>query len=165
MATGGLPLADPYPKQQPQIRFPETWPSGACSRRGLGSTGGMNYGEFVHELQRRGDFASSDDARAALTATLTALGERLTGNEAKDLAAQLPEELAEALPTRGPGERFGLDEFYRRVASREERDVNPAVAREHARVVLDVVLNAVSRGERDDVLAQLPAEYVADLVS
>jgi uncharacterized protein (DUF2267 family) len=125
----------------------------------------MNRGELIHEVQRRGDFVSVDDAEAACTATLSVLGERLAGGEAKDLAAQLPRELADVVQTRGPGERFDLQEFYRRVAEREERDVNPAVAREHARVVMGVVLSAVSSGERDDVLAQLPKEYRADLVS
>jgi uncharacterized protein (DUF2267 family) len=125
----------------------------------------MNRGQIVHELQRRGDFSSAEDAEAAVTATLSVLGERLAGGETKDLAAQLPPEFAEALPISGPGERFDLAEFYRRVAAREERDTDSNTAREHARAVMRVVLDAVSAGERSDVVAQLPADYRADLVS
>jgi uncharacterized protein (DUF2267 family) len=129
-----------------------------------GTSPSVNRGEFVHAVQRRGGFDSADGAEAALTATLSVLGERLTGDEARDLAAQLPGEIADAVETHGPGERFDLEEFYRRVAEREERDVNPAVAREHARAVMDVVLGAVSGGERADVVAQLPLEYRSDLI-
>jgi uncharacterized protein (DUF2267 family) len=123
----------------------------------------VNRGQFVHEIQRRGDFGTADEAEAALTATLSVLGERLTGREATDLAAQLPEELADAVSTHGRGERFGAEEFYRRVAAREETDIIPAVARGHVRTVVDVVLGAVSPGERDDVLAQLPEGLREDL--
>lgn len=124
----------------------------------------MNRGEIVHELQRRGDFTDATAAEDALLATLSVLGERLKGGEARDLAAQLPRELADALPTDGPGDRFDITEFLRRVAEREEADVSTAIARQHARIVLDVVLSVVSAGERDDVIAQLPQEIVDELI-
>lgn len=124
----------------------------------------MNRGEIIHEVQRRGDFVDADAAEDAVLATLSVLGERLKGGESKDLAAQLPPELADALPTDGPGETFDVGEFVRRVAERELAEVSTAIAHRHARVVLDVVLGAVSEGERADVLAQLPDEYLRELV-
>jgi uncharacterized protein (DUF2267 family) len=124
----------------------------------------MNRGELVHEVRRRGEFRDAAAAEDAVLATLSVLGERLRGGEAKDLAAQLPAELADAVQTTGPGDAFDVMEFCRRVAAREEADVSTAIARRHARVVLDVVLGAVSAGERDDVLAQLPDEYVRELI-
>ncbi len=124
----------------------------------------MNRGELIHEVQRRGDFPDAVAAEDAVLATLAALGERLKGGEARDLAAQLPADLADAVQTTGPGERFDVHEFCRRVAEREERDVTSAIARNHASVVLQVVLESVSSGERDDVIAQLPAEYVETLL-
>ena len=124
----------------------------------------MNRGELIHEVQRRGDFPDAVAAEDAVLATLAALGERLKGGEARDLAAQLPADLADAVQTTGPGERFDVQEFCRRVAEREERDVSSAIARNHASVVLQVVLESVSSGERDDVIAQLPAEYVETLL-
>jgi uncharacterized protein (DUF2267 family) len=123
----------------------------------------VNRGEIVHEVERRGEFPDAAAAEDAVLATLSVLGERLKGGEAKDLAAQLPADLADAVQTTGPGERFDVDEFCRRVAEREERDVSSAVARQHVRVVLDVVLGSVSSGERDDVLAQLPDDYLETL--
>jgi uncharacterized protein (DUF2267 family) len=125
----------------------------------------VNRGQFIHEIQRRGGFETAEEAEAALTATLSVLGERLTGTEATDLAAQLPDELADAVSTHGTGERFDAEEFYRRVAAREEAEIIPAVARGHVRTVVDVVLGAVSPGERGDVLAQLPEDLRQELSS
>ncbi len=68
------------------------------------------------------------------------------------------------MQTSGPGDRFDAQEFCRRVAEREERDVSTAVAQQHVQVVFDVVLGSVSSGERDDVIAQLPEEYVGTLL-
>jgi uncharacterized protein (DUF2267 family) len=124
----------------------------------------MNTGEIIHEVQRRGEFADAGSAEDAVLATLSVLGERLKGGEAKDLAAQLPSELADAVQTEGPGDRFDVIEFVRRIAEREEADVSTAVARQHAQVVLDVILGAVTPGERSDVIAQLPQEYVTELI-
>jgi len=124
----------------------------------------MNRGELIHEVQRRGEFADAAAAEDAVLATLSVLGERLKGGEARDLAAQLPADLADAVQTSGPGDRFDAQEFCRRVAEREERDVSTAVAQQHVQVVFDVVLGSVSSGERDDVIAQLPEEYVGTLL-
>lgn len=124
----------------------------------------MNQGELIHEVQRRGEFPDATAAEDAVLATLSVLGERLKGGEARDLAAQLPGDLADAVQTSGPGEPFDLQEFSRRVAEREEREVSSAVALQHASVVLEVVLGSVSSGERDDVIAQLPAEYAKTLL-
>ncbi len=124
----------------------------------------MNRGELIHEVQRRGDFADAAAAEDAVLATLSVLGERLKGGEARDLAAQLPGDLADAVQTSGPGDRFDAQEFCRRVAEREDGEVSTAVAEQHVRVVLDVVLGSVSSGERDDVIAQLPEEYVGTLL-
>ena len=86
------------------------------------------------------------------------LNERLTGGEAIDLAAQLPEEIQPAMrPKAEEAERFLLEEFYRRVAEREGVDVE--TARSDASAVMTVLRDAVTPGELDDVMAQLPAEF------
>ena len=61
---------------------------------------------------------------------------------------------------RGAAEPFGIEELDRRVAEREG-GASSARAHEHAAAVLSVVLDAVSPGERSDVLAQLPTEIAA----
>jgi uncharacterized protein (DUF2267 family) len=58
-------------------------------------------------------------AERATAATLTTLAERLSGGEARDLAARLPREIAPWLRADGRAEGFGADEFVRRVADRE----------------------------------------------
>jgi uncharacterized protein (DUF2267 family) len=119
----------------------------------------MKHDAFIGQVQYRARLSSRGAAERATRATLETLAERLAGGEAKDLAAQLPPEIAEHL--RGEwsamGERFSLDEFFRRVSQREGADLPDAVF--HARAVIEVLSEAVSRGEMDDVRAQLPAEF------
>jgi uncharacterized protein (DUF2267 family) len=57
-----------------------------------------------------------DHAERAVRATLMVLGSRLAGGQTANVASQLPPALAEAMPAEGPGDRFDLAEFYRRVA-------------------------------------------------
>src|SRR5947209_11217991 len=54
----------------------------------------MKYDEFISQVQHRAKLNSREDAVRASSATLETLGERLAGGEAKDLASQLPQELA-----------------------------------------------------------------------
>jgi uncharacterized protein (DUF2267 family) len=56
-----------------------------------------------------------------------------------------------------PTRNFSLDEFFQRVSIRE--DVPLATAREHARAVMSVLRDALSKGEFEDIRAQLPIEY------
>jgi uncharacterized protein (DUF2267 family) len=70
----------------------------------------------------------------------------------------LPPEIGEhLLRCGGKGERFSLDEFYQRVSEREGEDLPKAAF--HARVVIRVLSEAVSKGEINDILAQLPPEF------
>jgi uncharacterized protein (DUF2267 family) len=119
----------------------------------------MTYDEFVGQVQSRARLGSTGEAVRATRATLEVLGQRLFGGEAKDLAAQLPQEIGYYLRQDGQSERFGLDEFFARVSEREGVDLPVAV--HHARAVISVVSDAASQGEIDDVRNQLPAEYDA----
>ena len=66
-------------------------------------------------------------------------------------------------PFLGPGKQpspkrnISLDEFFQRMSIRE--DVPLATAREHAHAVMSVVVDAVSKGELEDIRAQLPIEF------
>ncbi|HKC29030.1 MAG TPA: DUF2267 domain-containing protein [Jatrophihabitans sp.] len=117
----------------------------------------MKEHEIIAAVRRTAGLSDPESAKRAVKATLSVLGRRLAGGEPKDLASQLPPAIAEALPREGPGERFGIEEFYRRVA--EAEGVPIETAREHAQAVAAVLKDAVTEGELDDVLAQLPAEY------
>ncbi len=119
----------------------------------------MKFEEFVGQVRHRALLSSRPEAERAIQATLETLAERLAGGEPNHLAAQLPRRIAQYLqhPWSGMGERFSLDEFFERVSEREE--VEQPQAAYHARVVIEVLQEAVTKGEIDDVLAQLPGDY------
>ncbi len=119
----------------------------------------MNYDEFISQVQRRTNLDSREEAERATRATLETLGERLAGGEAKDLAAQLPPELAQYLQQAYTGiqEKFSLDEFFWRVSQREGVDLTESTY--HARVVIALLSEAVTLGEIEDVRAQLPEDF------
>lgn len=117
----------------------------------------MGHDEFIGKVQNYARLHSRGVAEMATRAVLETLAERLNGGEAKDLAAQLPPTMQAYLECPQPGQRFGLDEFFRRVSVREGADLPDAVY--HARAVIHVLQEAVTPGEIDDVRGQLPAEY------
>ena len=123
----------------------------------------MQYPEFLRRVEEQIEATqpASETQRAAeraIAATLETLSERVTGGEAADLAAQLPEELQAPL-RRAPeaAEGLSLEEFYQRVAEREGVDIE--TARNDASAVMTVLGLAVTPGELDDVMAQLPSEF------
>lgn len=118
----------------------------------------MKEHELISAVQASAPLADVGEAEQAVRATLEVLGQRLTGGEPGDLAAQLPPALAEMLPSRGAGDPFSVEEFYRRVA-KTEGSHDPLAARRHARAVAGALKSALSPGELRDVLAQLPADY------
>lgn len=117
----------------------------------------MQYEEIVGEVQNRAQLPSRGDAVRALQATLETLAERIHPGEAEDLAAQLPPELGKFLRDIDTTERFPVDEFFLRVAAKETADLPDAAF--HARAVIDVLQEAVTTGEMEDVRAQLPDNY------
>jgi uncharacterized protein (DUF2267 family) len=119
--------------------------------------------EIVSAVAQSAGISSNEHAEHAVRATLTVLGSRLAGGETSDLGSQLPPALAEALPDSGPGESFGIDEFYRRLADVEGQGCTPEDARQHARAVVAALKVAVTPGEFEDVAGQLPDDY-ADLL-
>jgi uncharacterized protein (DUF2267 family) len=123
----------------------------------------MRYDEFVTRVRERAGLGR-DEAVRSTEATLATLGERLYRTERENLAAQLPNELKEDLFKQVDSEvtwrdvdRFSLEEFYIRVSARAEVGYPDAV--KQAQAVVAVLREAVSAGEIEDVLAELPEEY------
>lgn len=103
-----------------------------------------------------------DRAEVLIRATLVTLSERLTRGEAGDVAAQLPKPMKEWLISSEPdAQRFGLDEFIRRVSQRAQ--VPPEEAERAVRAVFSTLRLAVTGGELKDMMSQLPKEF-AELV-
>jgi uncharacterized protein (DUF2267 family) len=119
----------------------------------------LKYDEFIGQVQHRAGLGSHAEAERATRATLETLAERLAGGEARDLASQLPAELARSLEASdaGIGAKLTLDEFFELVSEREGVDLENSTF--HARVVIGVLTEAVSQGEIQDVRVQLPAAF------
>jgi uncharacterized protein (DUF2267 family) len=116
----------------------------------------MKDEEFIAHVARNADL-SEEDAAALTRATLATLAERVTGGEAQDLAAQLPAPLKTALiSAHQNAEAFSAKEFVERTAERAGTD--PDVAEVAIEAVLATLRDAVTPGEFDDVLSQLPAD-------
>ena len=119
----------------------------------------MKYDQFIKHVQTLAQLDSRDEAESATRATLETIKERIVGNEASQLAAQLPKEMAEYLHGREgeDGQYFKVEEFYRRVSEKEGVDTTAAAI--HARAVFNVLQQAVSPGEFADVRVNLSDDY------
>lgn len=115
----------------------------------------MKYQDFLGQVQARARLSSLDASVKATRATLTTLGERLLDPQAHHIAAQLPEELGRMLEDRGQ-ESFGFDEFIARVSQRENTEFPHATY--HARVVLEVLGEAISPGSLDKLRSSFPPD-------
>lgn len=114
----------------------------------------MKTYEIVAAVRESAGIDTTEHAEQAVKATLQVLGRRLS-TEAQDLAAQLPTELADQLGQSGEVERFGLQEFYQRVAEAEGQGCSADHARQHARAVTAALREAVGPEYRH-ILDQLP---------
>ena len=123
----------------------------------------MKDEELISAIQDTSGIRDAEHVKDAARATLSVLGQRVAGEETRHLAAQLPPTFAEMLPTEGGAESFDIEEFYRRVAEMESRGCSNQDARRHARAVMAAVKAAVTPGEFDDLMSQLPSDF-AELV-
>jgi uncharacterized protein (DUF2267 family) len=117
----------------------------------------MTFDRFLGEVQYRAGMPSTVEAMRTTEAVLQTLGERIEARQAKDIAAQLPRELASHLQTKEHALKLPLDDFFRKVANRAQVDVPKAV--QDVRVVFEVLQYAVSPLEIANVRQQLPAEW------
>ncbi len=119
----------------------------------------MDYSELVGRVEEQAGL-ETEGAEQALAATLTTLAERISEEEAEDLASQLPGEVkAQLMGVVAGGEVFTADEFVRRIADREG-GIPADEARSHAEAVLITLREAISGGEFEDILLQLPDDYL-----
>jgi uncharacterized protein (DUF2267 family) len=122
--------------------------------------GGVSYDEFIDEVADHAG-VGGDEAEHASLVVLQELCDRLTGDEARDLLAQLPARLKTRMIVSPAAQRISADEFVERVAAGLE--LTPDEAKRRIRAVFATLRRAVSLGEFEDVLAQLDPEY-ADLL-
>jgi uncharacterized protein (DUF2267 family) len=86
------------------------------------------------------------------------LGERLAGNEPKDLAAQLPAGIGEFVAVGvDSAESFGVEEFRRRIAA--ALNGSAETANWDASAVLCTVTEVITGGQLNQILSQLQPAY------
>ena len=118
----------------------------------------MTRDEFLREVQERLRLVDKAEAETASRSVLAATADRLTPDEANDLAAQLPHDLAEFIRRRPGGvQKMDYDTFINRVLG--DLDLQePSQAERVVKGVLSVVRDAVGEGEWEDVVSQMPAD-------
>lgn len=122
----------------------------------------MKADEFIKTVMHVTGLPSREEAENAVRATLETLSEHLAGGEPGNLAAQLPQEIAQYLnqPYIPHQESFGLQQFFERVAQRE--GISYQQAERDATAVIQVLSEVITQGLVQNVKAQLPAG-IADL--
>ncbi|WP_271218063.1 DUF2267 domain-containing protein [Streptosporangium carneum] len=116
----------------------------------------MDYEEFIDTLKQYADLGT-EEAERAVRATLETLGERLPYGGSGNVLQRLPARVKPWIHAgRDPGS-FDVDEFLRRVAEREEVDVE--VAARHAREVFWLLGEAVEPEAVADMAACLPEDF------
>ncbi|MFI5683096.1 DUF2267 domain-containing protein [Streptomyces sp. NPDC051636] len=119
----------------------------------------MKCDEFLARVRERGEYTGRDEAQKIAEEVLGVLATRISPGEVEDLASQMPAPLGQTLigAKRQQAENFGIEEFYRRVA--ERTGARPRTAQWDASAVLSTVADAVSGGELNQVISQLPSSY------
>ncbi|MGW7661728.1 DUF2267 domain-containing protein [Streptomyces sp. NPDC054756] len=119
----------------------------------------MKYDGFLAHVRERGEYKDQGEAADVTSAVLEVLAQRISAGEVKDLASQMPGPLREVLLQATPEQTrsFGIEEFYRRVA--ERTNARPRTAQWDASAVLTTVADAVTGGELNQIISQLPSSY------
>ncbi len=116
----------------------------------------MNYQAFLTIIEQRVNGFPGAPERAA-QATLETLGDRIDREEARQVAALLPPEVAPWIATATSAQRIDVDEFVRRVAEREQTD--PLTATRHVAAVFDALARAIGDKEWNDIVSELPRTF------
>lgn len=119
----------------------------------------MKQHEFMARVRERGGYASQEETEQVTGAVLGVLAARIPRDEARDLAAQLPDSLSASVEADAgeTAESYGVDEFCRRVADRLGSGTD--AAERDAGAVLSTVADAVAGGELNQLISVLPSGY------
>ncbi|MBQ0905503.1 DUF2267 domain-containing protein [Micromonospora sp. U21] len=117
----------------------------------------MNYAEFLESVGKRAGMPAAEAAKI-VGATLTTLGEGVSGGEARHLASQVPEELRGYLHKDVDfAEQLDLVEFLNEVGVRAGTDGDRTA--EVARAVLTTLREAVSAEDLESLESELPKDF------
>ena len=122
----------------------------------------QTYKAFLKYLCDVGRFDDERQAENAAVSVLCALEQRLFGEEARDLEAQLPQKLRELLvrcerhESGPPPNKFGRDELLKMVG--DDVGVKQENTESVVRAVFSALQAQISEGEIEEVGQQLPAD-------
>lgn len=119
----------------------------------------MDYDTFTGEVQNRTQLGSREEALKVSRITLETLSHRIEPGAAENLAAQLPEEIGRHLAKVDAVDSFNWDEFVDRIVDADDyQETDAADAVHHARVVVDVIEEAVDANTLWDIEEQFPPD-------
>ena len=117
----------------------------------------MNKGQFLKRVQDYANISNRKRAEELCKIVFHLLSARLTENESRDLKAQLPsgiKEMWKEVEEKGVI-KFHKDELLVRIMNEGQLD-NMVIAEIVAKAVFKVLKEQITKGEADDVAAQLP---------
>lgn len=117
----------------------------------------MRYEHFLEEVREHTGVVTTSQALKIARITLRVLGEALLEHDRQNVAAGLPEPLAEALLAGPAGKHVSVRSLYDRIARRE--GVRPGFGLEHAQVVCQALTHTL----RDETLLYLESRLPPDL--
>jgi uncharacterized protein (DUF2267 family) len=120
----------------------------------------VDYDQFVNRVAQRAG-VSPEQAKILTQATLRVLSDRISGGQAADLEAQLPDEKLARPFRRAPeksADKFGFDEFVQKVRDLA-KDIPAEAVLPGIRAVMLTLKDSVGDKEFQDTMAQLPHEF------
>lgn len=119
----------------------------------------MTHTEFLSHVAGRTGLPGPEEAERTTRAVLETVGARLSRQDLRLLAEDLPSALADMLWSGPPGQDFGLEELHARVAEREH--VREGFAVEHTGAVCQVLAEALSPAALHRLQENLPGPLAA----
>jgi uncharacterized protein (DUF2267 family) len=120
----------------------------------------MTYRELIKKVQHYSGFSDSE-SETALTLFVKNLAARLTPDERKDFASQLPEDLKELAMTDEISKVRTANDFILQFCI--EENINEARAKKQIMSAWRAIKDAISKGEVEDIKAQLPTDLANQL--
>lgn len=117
----------------------------------------MKYDRMVKGVDERAGLGDWAEAERTLRVVIQALADRLLGDEADDMLAQLPEPLKSEITVTPQADPMNPQEFVRRVAG--DLGLQEDEARDRVRAVFATLHDAVTEGEWEEVVGQLDRKY------
>ncbi len=119
----------------------------------------MDKGQFLKKVQQYANISTRERAEELCRVVFHMLSARLTKEEGRDLKAQLPAGIKEIWEQ---GEEKGVikfhkDEFLERITNEGQLE-STVIAETVAKAVFKVLKEQITRGEAEDVAAQLPKD-------